>query len=385
MEGETPGTNYTVTYYMNDGTATVYMTVPNVASGSTIASPAAPTRAGYTFDGWYKEEACTNLWAFATDVVTANTSLYAKWADPAATTYTVTYNANGVTATGMPAAEVVAANATATVPANPTAAGYTFGGWYNEAACTTSYDFTTPVTADKTLYAKWTANSATTTYTVQFSLNGKSGTKPNNQTVAANGKVNRPADPTASGYTFTGWYTTSACTTAWNFDANVVTNNMTLYAGWTANTGKSWTVVFNMNGHGGLIASQTIADGGLVNKPADPRADGYVFGGWFTDNGFTTEWNFSANKVTKDMTLYAKWTKGDSSSSTNGGSSNSNGSGSGGNGGNNTSGRDVTPQTADNSIDPRFILVFVLFLSGVGMIVYSRFSQMKYMSDNRRD
>ena len=44
-------------------------------------------------------------------------------------------------------------------PADPTREGYTFGGWYTDEACTEAYDFSTPVTADMTLYAKWTKNA----------------------------------------------------------------------------------------------------------------------------------------------------------------------------------------------------------------------------------
>ena len=44
-------------------------------------------------------------------------------------------------------------------PADPTRDGYTFGGWFTDEACTRAYDFSTPVTADLTLYAKWTKNA----------------------------------------------------------------------------------------------------------------------------------------------------------------------------------------------------------------------------------
>lgn len=44
-------------------------------------------------------------------------------------------------------------------PADPTRDGYTFGGWYTDEACTQAYDFSTPVTAGLTLYAKWTKNA----------------------------------------------------------------------------------------------------------------------------------------------------------------------------------------------------------------------------------
>ena len=51
-----------------------------------------------------------------------------------------------------------ASGSTVTKPADPTREGYTFGGWYTDAACTKAYDFATAVTSDMTLYAKWTKN-----------------------------------------------------------------------------------------------------------------------------------------------------------------------------------------------------------------------------------
>ena len=44
-------------------------------------------------------------------------------------------------------------------PADPTRDGYTFGGWFTDETCTQAYDFSMPVTADLTLYAKWTKNA----------------------------------------------------------------------------------------------------------------------------------------------------------------------------------------------------------------------------------
>lgn len=59
-------------------------------------------------------------------------------------------------------------------PADPTRDGYTFGGWYTDEACAQAYDFSTPVTADLTLYAKWTKNA------VNPGGNGGSGTNGGN-------------------------------------------------------------------------------------------------------------------------------------------------------------------------------------------------------------
>ena len=69
----------TVTFDSQGGSAVASLT--NVRSGSGIIAPTAPTLDGKTFNGWYKEAACTNAWDFSTDTVTADTTLYAKWVD----------------------------------------------------------------------------------------------------------------------------------------------------------------------------------------------------------------------------------------------------------------------------------------------------------------
>jgi uncharacterized repeat protein (TIGR02543 family) len=78
--GGTPPSGYTVTFNSNGGSSVISKT--GVTHGSTIIAPTAPTRdiAGfYSFGGWYKEAAITNAWIFASDTVTSNITLYAKW------------------------------------------------------------------------------------------------------------------------------------------------------------------------------------------------------------------------------------------------------------------------------------------------------------------
>ena len=76
MEFYSSPANFTVTFNSQGGSA-----VPSqvVADGGKATSPTDPTKDGYTFGGWYKEAAGTNAWTFATDTVTENTTLYAKW------------------------------------------------------------------------------------------------------------------------------------------------------------------------------------------------------------------------------------------------------------------------------------------------------------------
>ena len=72
-------------------------------------------------------------------------------------------------------------------------------------------------------------------------------------------------------------------------------------------------VKFDSQG-GSSVDSQTPASGSTVTKPADPTREGYAFGGWYTDAACTKAYDF-ATAVTSDMTLYAKWTKNETSSS----------------------------------------------------------------------
>ena len=71
----------------------------------------------------------------------------------------------------------------------------------------------------------------------------------------------------------------------------------------------AWTVMFNTNGGTPEPESQIWANL-PATKPDDPTKEGYNFGGWYTDEAFTTEYTFTeSEKVTQALTLYAKWTK----------------------------------------------------------------------------
>ncbi|WP_161405318.1 InlB B-repeat-containing protein, partial [Paenibacillus silvestris] len=79
-----PVATYTVTFDSKDGSAVANLT--GITAGAPITKPVDPTRAGYTFSGWYKDEGYASAWDFTTDTVSANTTLYAKWtAIPVAT------------------------------------------------------------------------------------------------------------------------------------------------------------------------------------------------------------------------------------------------------------------------------------------------------------
>jgi uncharacterized repeat protein (TIGR02543 family) len=210
--------------------------------------------------------------------------------------YTVTFNSMGGSSVSS---QQVAYGGYVLQPSNPTRTGYTFGGWYTTTGYTTAWNFySNTITANRTLYAKWNP----ITYTVTF--NSMSGSSVASQQVAYGGYVSQPSNPTRSGYTFGGWYTTSSYTTSWNFYSNTITANRTLYAKWNPIT---YTVTFNSMS-GSSVASQQVAYGGYVSQPANPTRSGYTFGGWYTTSTCTTAWNFYSNTITANRTLYAKWT-----------------------------------------------------------------------------
>ena len=113
-----------------------------------VTKPEDPTRRGYTFGGWYKDEACQNAYDFAAPV-TGNMTLYAKWT---INTYTVSFDSLGGSSIDTKTADY---NTAVSQPEKPTKMGYTFGGWYTDYDCTVAYDFNALVTDNITLYAKW--------------------------------------------------------------------------------------------------------------------------------------------------------------------------------------------------------------------------------------
>ena len=119
-----------------------------VTYNGTAATPSAPTKAGYTFDGWFTDKDYTKSYDFATPV-TDDITLYAKW-DIAS--YNVNFDSMGGSSLDN---QQVTYNGTAATPSAPTKAGYTFDGWFTDKDCTVAYDFNAPVTDNITLYAKW--------------------------------------------------------------------------------------------------------------------------------------------------------------------------------------------------------------------------------------
>lgn len=185
-----------------------------------------------------------------------------------------------------------------TKPAEPPKENHTFAGWYNGDE---KFDFdadTTNAPNVLNLVAKWDINQ----YTVQFVSDHGSF---KDQTI----EHGKPIDtdkltiPTVEGYTFDDWYTDDTYSTKFDF-TQPIKHNTTVYAKWTA---KDYEVSF-ITEHGDAPASQNVPYNETADDPGKLTEEGYTFIGWYTDETYTKEFNFST-PITGNTTVYAKWEK----------------------------------------------------------------------------
>jgi uncharacterized repeat protein (TIGR02543 family) len=240
---------YTVTFQDRN---TTFISSGSVNYWSWATAPANPTRTGYTFSGW-----STTFDTITSDlIVTAEYTL---------NTYTVTFQDRNTTFISSGSVNYWS---WATAPANPTRTGYTFSGW------STTFD---TITSDLIVTAEYTLN----TYTVTF--------QDRNTTFISSGSVNywswatAPANPTRTGYTFSGWSTT--------FDT--ITSDLIVTAEYTLNT---YTVTFQ-DRNTTFISSGSVNYWSWATAPANPTRTGYTFSGWST----------TFDTITSDLIVTAEW------------------------------------------------------------------------------
>ena len=266
----------TVTFDPNGGTLTGAAT-SSEQQNAPIAQPADPTRTGYTFAGWYQDADCTQPWDFD-DWVTGDMTLYAGWR---ANSYTITFDTAGGSAIDPITQDY---GTTINAPAAPTKTGYTFTGWEPELPATMPAE-------NITVAAQWSINQ----YTITFDTAGGSAIDPITQNYGTT--INAPADPTKTGYTFTGWDKT--------IPATMPAGDMTITAQWSIN---QYTLSFNTAG-GSNIGHITQNYGTTINAPAAPTKTGYTFTGWSpaipvtmpAENvTVTAQWRINSYTVTLD-------------------------------------------------------------------------------------
>ena len=195
-----------------------------ITSGGHAAEPQNVSRSGHTLAGWFRDSyTFQNQWNFATDIVTQDIWLHAKWEVAVTPNYTVTFNSNGGSNVQ---AQTVASGGKAAEPQGVTRTNYALDGWFTNDSLTHQWNFASnTVSADMTLYAKWTL-----VYTVTFVSNGGSSTAA--QIIRTGAKAAYPQNVTRIGFSLLGWFKETSLTNQWNFETDTVTQDTTLYAKW---------------------------------------------------------------------------------------------------------------------------------------------------------
>lgn len=265
---------------------TTFAPAQTIDRGGKFTEPAAPSKENHTFAGWYNGDE-----KFDFDADTTNDpnvlELVAKWEKSKYTVKFVSDHGSFADQTIEHGKLIETDKLTI-----PEVEGYTFDGWYADDTRTKEFDFSTPITGDTKVYAKWTAND----YYVSFFT--EHGDPPTSQNVKYNGTATDPGKLSEDGYTFIGWYADAAHTTEFNF-STPITSNTTVYAKWEKNASVlPDTYALNVSGAfvyvDGVDVTASAGDtslplekGASVRLVADPdrMPSGMVFDRWTILNG----------------------------------------------------------------------------------------------------
>jgi uncharacterized repeat protein (TIGR02543 family) len=216
------------------------------------------------------------------------------------TQYTVSFDSNGGSAVAPMTG--IAENAVIISLPTPTKASNTFGGWFiDNTTFENEFTTTTPVTANITVFAYWTA-----THTVSFDSNGGSAVA-SVTGIAEGATVPSLPTPTKIDYDFGGWFIDNTTFENEFTTATPVTDDITVFAYWTESTVTQYTVTFDPMEGSVTPTSTAVAPGETVASLPTPTKANSIFQGWFTDNGSFLNVFDSTKPVTANITVYAKW------------------------------------------------------------------------------
>ena len=311
-----------------------------VLRGQKAQDPGAPVQDGYVFEGWYVSVNPNPKWDFS-DSVTDNLKLEAHWNK----VYQVTLQTYGGTIAPGKEINRYTGGTSLTLPGagDITRGGYTFAGWYEDSGFSGApvTEISSTDTGDKTLYAKWSAN----TYIVKLETNGgkiADGKDVTDYTCGTGAALPGAGDITRGGYTFEGWYEGIDFSGAPVTEiSRTDTGDKTFYAKWkqniapvtpaqtehndanhdntnhdnTGDTNESGgtppaiypALTFDTCG-GSSIKAVRAFEGHMINLSVyQPTREGYEFSGWYADRNLTqpiTEIRLNGNR-----TVYAGWIK----------------------------------------------------------------------------
>lgn len=313
--------SYTLTFNPNGGTVTP--TSKDLEYNSAYGTLPIPTRASdaqyiYTFAGWYTAATGGTQVTATTKMAAKDTTVYAHWTSNTRS-YTVSYQTTYGTLnrTSQSIAYNSKGSCTLTMPDNTAEFTYTFVGWYTAAngggtKVGSELTLETPAIKGTVTYYAYVTRSIRS-YTHTFNANGGGTVSPATITKAYNTALGTLPTVSRTGYTFVGWFDTSAASGGTQAATTTkVTGTKTWYARWSIN---SYTFTFDKNG-GNTPSSTTITkeyNTAVGTLPTCTRnADNtytYAFAGWFDTSASSGGTQLTtATKVTSNKTWYARWT-----------------------------------------------------------------------------
>ncbi len=278
-----------------------------------------PTRASYTFDGWFVDRACTIPYLIPDDgnVLSEDLFLFAKWSEVAEEKVLITLYRN-YDSTDMVQDSFMILNKNERIyslSAPLTRSGYTFEGWFMDRAGTISFEIPVSgrvISADVNLYAKWKKNAEKVTISLYKNFNETETTQYAPVSLDKNERIYSLYSPSRSGYIFGGWYMDRACTNKFEIPASgrVVSADLSLYAKWTIDPTGKVTLTRVIPQKDGSVRStySTMKKGSTVTKLGICKDTTRAFVGWYEDAAYTKPFDVGSGYVmNEDKTIYAKW------------------------------------------------------------------------------
>ena len=289
--------------YMVDGE----LFLKQVVMPTTVETTSRPYKAGYTFIGWYADEACTTPFDFDdyfADEAKTDVTVYAGFEEIVTTAVAIIYMADGV----QFETQIVEDGVTAPTSRIPGKAGFRFTGWYADEACTELFDFDAYFAQDEKtsviVYAGFEVDEDAVIQIIYY----VDGNVAHTQNVTAQTSASDADEPDKAGFVFAGWYADAACTELFDFDAYFASsrrNTVSVYAGFD----EIADVLLHYSVDGEIAHTQTVAYDTTESDFADPDKDGYEFIGWFADAAcekpFDFESYFAQTDKAAETTVYA--------------------------------------------------------------------------------
>ncbi len=260
-----------------------------------------PSRDGHTFLGWFTE-GTGGKQIDGDHEFTSGGSIYAHWDFIG---YEVTFDARGGVLVGE-STITTGKNGMLTTFPSATKTGHKFIRWETEYG--TEVDEALIFTEKQTVYAVWEPETSVVKYKVTFNLNYAGSIPIELETDTAGVVTGYIADPTRTGYQFSGWYYDEACIGENYIISDTVTEDTIVYASWVPMEATVYQIQMDLN-YGTPPASYYLSTNtdGRLDAVDTPVREGYRFLGWYNARIEGAYINIETEKFKEDTVLYARW------------------------------------------------------------------------------